>query len=115
MEGWGQEGVRGGHHQPGSAGTMAAGTDKTLPDRGTRVGQQAGAGGGAGATKPPYVWVGALGDGGEGEVVIVQLGRGAVSARGREEHGGETGDSTKPLPPRALATFWGELGVGGVK
>lgn len=70
---------------------------QTLLDRGTRVGQQVG--GGHGAAKPPYVWVGALGNGGEGEVVVVQLGRGAVSAGGGEERMGVR-LGTLPSTPR---------------
>lgn len=79
MAGWGQEGAEG---SGGDAvtqevpGPWMEGTEKTSLDRWTRVG-------GGGAKKPPYIWVGALGDGGEGEVVVVQLGRGAVSAVGR--------------------------------
>lgn len=97
MAGWGQEGAEGpgGDAIPQAVpGPRVGGTDETLPDRGTRVGQQAG-GRGDRAAKPPYVWVGALGDGGEGEVVVVQLGRGAVSAGGRGERGGETGDAAE--------------------
>lgn len=119
MVGWGQEGTEG----PGGdtvtqavLGSWRGGTDETSPDRGTRVGQQAGdRGGDDGATKPPYIWVGALGDGGEGEVVVVQLGWGAVSAGGgRGERGGETWDITEhpPMPPDA---FRGEPDVRGGK
>lgn len=90
-------------------GPQVGGTDTTLQDRGTRVGQQAG--GGDGATEPPYVWVGALGDGGEGEVVVVQLGRGAVSARGEQSAAVRPG--TPPRTPHPRGRFGVNPVLGG--